>query len=316
MSSIHFRKLGIVDLDSSHPQAWLPILRSMGFDITSVFDGGSVRNKEYPYTFANKYGIPLIFQSLEEMAISENVEMVMIHSCNWDLHVSRALPFINLRKPIFIDKPIAGNVRDLATLASWVTSGCRITGGSALRYCREVSEEHSFSTEHGPIRSAMIGCGIDDFYYGIHAYALACGLMGRELLAVRHLDRRLGRHQIDMQWSEDRFVSLVVGTTNWLPFFATVIYSDLVRHIQVNTADLYHTLLAVTLPFLSGLEPHPPIPFTDLIIPEQAALAARLSFLQEGRWVSLQEIDMCDVGYDGDAFARAYQIKLSAGLNK
>ena len=39
-------KIGIVDLDTSHPQAWIPIEREMGHEVIGVWDGGSVHPKE------------------------------------------------------------------------------------------------------------------------------------------------------------------------------------------------------------------------------------------------------------------------------
>jgi len=301
-------KLGVVDLDTSHPHIWVPLLRRLGYDVAAVFDGGVVHKVGYADTFATKHAIPQVWRSVEDMASSDGVEMAIIHTCDWGLHAARAWPFIQLNKPIFIDKPIAGSMGDLAQLASWAAAGSRITGGSALRFCQEVLDEREFGLMHGPILSAMVGCGIDEFNYGIHAYALACGLMGPQLIAVRHLGVRRGRHQIDLRWNDDRYVSLVAAGANWLPFFATVIYQDTVRHFQVNTDALYQTLLTTTMPYLSGRRPDPPIPFAELIVPEKAALAARLSLLRQCAWVEMHELDASDVAFDGTAFARHYKI--------
>jgi len=38
-------KIGIVDLDTSHPQNWIPIERELGHEIVGLWDGGSVHPK-------------------------------------------------------------------------------------------------------------------------------------------------------------------------------------------------------------------------------------------------------------------------------
>ena len=65
------------------------------------------------------------------MAAHPDVHIAIVHSCNWDLHVSRAAPFVAQGKAVLIDKPIAGRLRDLQQLRTWADAGVRITGGSS-----------------------------------------------------------------------------------------------------------------------------------------------------------------------------------------
>jgi hypothetical protein len=45
-------RIGVVDLDTSHPQNWVPLERELGHAVVGGWDGGSVHPPEYPATFA------------------------------------------------------------------------------------------------------------------------------------------------------------------------------------------------------------------------------------------------------------------------
>src|SRR5437763_1376784 len=60
-------KMGIVELDTSHPAAWIPIERTLGHQITEVFDSGSVHPPGYAQRFASEHQIPKVFASRDEI---------------------------------------------------------------------------------------------------------------------------------------------------------------------------------------------------------------------------------------------------------
>ena len=128
-------KIGLVDLDTSHPGSWLPILRALGHEVIGVIDHGDVHPAGYATRFAAEHGIPRVFASLAETA--EAVDCAIVHSCNWDTHVARTRPFIDASKAVLMDKPLAGTVADLRQLEAWAARGARITGGSSVRWCAE-----------------------------------------------------------------------------------------------------------------------------------------------------------------------------------
>ena len=47
-------KLGMIDLDTSHPRNWLRVLREMGHDVVCAFDGGTVYPEGYAEEFAGE----------------------------------------------------------------------------------------------------------------------------------------------------------------------------------------------------------------------------------------------------------------------
>ncbi|HMK39412.1 MAG TPA: oxidoreductase, partial [Bacteroidota bacterium] len=61
-------RIGLVDLDTSHPKAFTDILRTMpGVDVTALWDGRDVWPEGYDRQFAADNNIPRVCSALEEM---------------------------------------------------------------------------------------------------------------------------------------------------------------------------------------------------------------------------------------------------------
>jgi hypothetical protein len=298
-------RIGVVDLDTSHPQNWIPLERELGHEVVGLWDGGSIHPTGYAEKFAQEQDVPRVFASLEEMV--PEVDCAIIHACNWDLHVERARPFIEAGKAVLIDKPVAGNARDLEQFIAWAGQGARITGGSSLRFCYETRAYLARPVEErGTPHTVLCGCAVDDFNYGIHAYAMLFGILGPGAVRVRHLGKNVQRH-VQITWADGRMGLLNLdAAANWLPFYATITTEKTVYHIG-GTEDLYKALLEATLPYLSGATDTPPVSLEALLEPEWCALAARMSWLDGDREVTLDEAKASAGGYDGAAFAEGYR---------
>lgn len=296
-------KIGIVDLDTSHPQNWIPLERELGHYVAGVWDGGEVHPPEYVADFAKKHELPKLFPTLEAMAAE--VDCAVLHSCNWDTRIDRARPFAAAGRAILLDKPVAGRPADLRQLLAWEAEGLRLSGGSSLRFCYEVQDYLARpESERGRPHTVICGCGVDEFNYGIHAYALLAGLLGSGARSVRHLGAG-GQRRVQVCWEDGRTGLLVIGpTSRWLPFHATVITDRDLSQFQVDAGRLYRALLEKVLPYLEGKAPAP-MPLRELMEPELWALAARRSWLEGDREVLLHELG--EEGYDGAAFARFYR---------
>lgn len=300
--------IGLVDLDTSHPQAWLPILRQLGYSVTGVFDGGTVYPSDYASGFARRNDIPLVFSGVEAMAEHPDIGIAIVHSCNWDLHVGRAAPFVANGKAVLIDKPIAGRLEDLRKFDVWHRSGARISGGSSLRFAPEIRALQEQFKREGKPRMILIGCGVDEFNYGIHAYAMAAGMLGTGIESVRHFGIQHGMHRIELRWHDGISVILLIGGGTWLPFYATIVHAASVEHIQLADANkLYLALIEQVMPYLSGAVAMPPVAFDELIEPELAALAAQISLKRDGAWVSLNDPSLTQAHYDGESFGHSYR---------
>ncbi|MCC6730997.1 MAG: Gfo/Idh/MocA family oxidoreductase [Chthonomonadales bacterium] len=297
-------RIGVVDLDTSHPQNWIPIERELGHEVLGVWDGGAVHPPEYVAAFARQHDVPRVYERLEVMAA--DVDVAVLHGCDWDTHVEKARPFVEAGKGVLIDKPIAGRARDLRQLAAWVDSGARITGGSSLRFCVETREWAGRpAEERGQPHTALCGCAVDEMNYGIHAYALLAGILGPGAASVRHIGGAPQRRVL-VRWPDGRCGIVIVGAAAaYHPFHATIVGDREVTHYRPNAAMLYRALLEATLPYLAGEAPAP-VAFADLVEPERWAIAAMQSWCAGDREVPLA--DLGEAGYDGAAFAASYRL--------
>lgn len=299
-------KIGVVDLDTSHPQNWIPIERELGHEVVGLWDGGSVHPAGYAEKFAAEHKVPKVYASLEAMAAE--VDCAIIHACNWDTHVEKARPFVDAGKSVLLDKPVAGNVRDIAQIKQWVRDGARISGGSSLRFCYETRDWLAKPVEErGAPHTVLCGCGVDEFNYGIHAYAMLSGILGPGIRTVRHLGKGVQR-RIEVVWENGTIGFLIIGKMDgWIPFHADIITNKGVAQYIADSAKLYRALLERVLPYLAGEIATPPVSIDALLEPELCALAARVSWNNGGKAVTLDELSPDTEGYDGAAFALEYQ---------
>lgn len=295
----------MVDLDTSHPRSWLRVLREMGHDVVCVFDGGTVYPEGYADEFAAEMNVPTVCTTVEEMV--DKVDAAIIHSCNWDLHVERARPFVEADLPVLIDKPMVGNMRDVERVSAWGDAGKVITGGSSFRWCEETLAFLAKPVEEvGTIHTAFAGCGADEFNYGSHAFANLFGLMGVGCERVRWLGEHV-QDQFELVWTDGRRGIVTVGRTAWLPNYATAVTEKTVVQSQPDVSLIYKALFRHDLPILAGKAE--PVPIRQLIEPELAAIAGLVSKRRDGEPVRLDALDVESPGYDGAAFAREYREK-------
>lgn len=301
------KRIGHVDLDTSHPQSWIPIERELGYDVIGVLDHGDIHPEGYAKDFAEKHGVPNVFSRIEDMI--DAVDIAIIHSCNWDKHIERARAFVDAGKAVLIDKPMVGTLADLHTLLEWEKRGARVTGGSSLYFANEAVEFlQSPIEERGTPRFVYAGCGVDEYNYGIHAYALAHALMGPGAQSARYLGNAGSQIQVEATWTDGRRAIIAVGKADaYLPFYATVVTERSVHHLQVNNRNLYRALLSKALPYLSG-ESDAPAPLAQLLEVERIAIAAYLSRENNGVTVQVNDIPWNHRSYDGRAFEAEYRL--------
>ena len=81
------------------------------FQLTAVYS----RTLQQAQTFASDYAVTLLFDSLEEMAQSDQIDAVYIASPN-ALHCQQALLFMRHHKHVICEKPLASNLREVETM--------------------------------------------------------------------------------------------------------------------------------------------------------------------------------------------------------
>lgn len=297
-------RIGLVDLDTSHPQAFAPLLAERGHDVVAIVGGDTVVDDEYTQQYAQEHGIETVAQRPED--IVDQIDIAFLHSVNWDDHVGRLEPFVRAGIPAKVCKPFAGNAADLDQLESWVADGAVIAGGSALRWSAAGAARPDSTSGF----AVTYGHPLD---YGIHAFSLLSGIMGPGITCARALDE--DGAQVQLRWNDRRTAIVhVLPAGGGYGFYASVAGPDGVEFVDATGTDLYGPFLDVTLAHLTGTE-QLPVSFAELVEPERAIIAARASAAHDGAWIELRGDDRLAQGaFDGAPFAREYAAKRRTAL--
>jgi len=294
-------RMGLVDLCTSHPGSFVPILRQMdGVEVAAVYDSGAARPDGYAEQFAAEHAIPHACERLEDML--DLVDAAIVHSADWDSHLDRARPFIEAGKPVYIDKPVVANLRDLNELLNLEAKhGTLIMGGSSLRWAAEVQELRDRVAERGEVVSAF-GSGPGDFFnYGIHTIEMLGGLLGSGVRSVTWVASRGTTDVFHAAYSDGRMALFQLGSPHH-EWQVTVTTTGGGATATVDAGKLYEALLRH---YLAALETgQAPVPLRDVLESIQVALAAKVS--RRTRQPAFLDELTEDERFDGHAFNAEY----------
>jgi predicted dehydrogenase len=188
-------RLGLIGLDTSHVIAFTSLLNETnnknyvpGGKVVVAYKGGSPdlessasRVDGYAKQLQDKYGVKMT-ASIEELC--QQVDAVLLESVDGRPHLEQARPVIKAGKPMFIDKPVAGSLRDAIHIYRLARENkVPVFSSSAYRFYDSLVEVKK--AEVGQIRS-VISYGPaslephhpDLFWYGIHPTEALFTLMG------------------------------------------------------------------------------------------------------------------------------------------
>ena len=303
-------KIGVVDLCTSHPENFVPILRELGCEIRCVWDSGDVRPSEFAEEFAKKFNIPHVCESLEEMV--EEVEAAIIHSANWDAHIERAIPFVKAGKYVCIDKPMVGRVADVNKMIDLdIHYPGRIFGGSACQFAEEVlGMRHELDDADRIVSALAIGCN-DLISYGIHTIEMAQAILGYDVQFVECIDdERLGNYRVHFARGFDLHTHMHNPRYGWFMLVNTM--KKGILSTEIDTAGLYRSFLTTFIDFTSGRTDNWLLP--ERLQPILVVIAMKRARMMIGQRVYLE--DLCEKeGFDGSWFANAYRNSRSRGSN-
>jgi hypothetical protein len=179
-------RLGMIGLDTSHVIAFTRLINDPaakdhvpGAKVVAAFKGGSPdieaswsRIDRFTEQLQKDFGIQLV-DSIEELC--EQVDAILLMSVDGRPHLEQARPVIQAGKPLFIDKPLAGSLRDAIEIARLAKAeGVPWFSSSSYRYYDSLVELKN--RDLGEIRGAISygPCSYeprhpDLFWYGVHA---------------------------------------------------------------------------------------------------------------------------------------------------
>lgn len=302
-------RIGTVNIDTSHAPAFADLfLHGDVARYTAIYNDG-FRTDEEVDTFIKNYGLEARYRSLDEMA--KNVDLAFIQSCNWDRHIELASPFLKAGIPVFIDKPIAGNLKDCLALEKLAEEGHVILGTSAMRYTYERDSFFAVPEEQrGRILHVSTMVGVDEFNYAIHSVESILGfLKGDSAVSCRYI----GGGLVGDVPSDSYYVRFASGATacyhiclkGWQPSTVLVMTEKTSFAYKLDVNKLYEAMLKHVSAWLEG-KPNDLVSVPDMTMAVKVMLAGKKSKANGGTEERLDALTESDPCFDGYAFERFY----------
>jgi predicted dehydrogenase len=189
-------KAGIIGLDTSHVTAFTKLLNAdkprpelAGVRVVAAYPGGSPdipssRNRVAGFTreLQDKYGVAIV-GSIDELL--GKVDVVLLESVDGRPHLEQAVPVLKAKKPVFIDKPVAGSLADTIAIFELAReTGTPCFSSSSLRFSPGIAP-----LAHDLKLGDVVGCETygpceieehhpDLFWYGVHGVEALYTIMG------------------------------------------------------------------------------------------------------------------------------------------
>lgn len=218
-----------------------------------------------------------------------HVDAAIISTDDGDDHVRRARPFIEAGLPVFVDKPMATNVPDLAQFLRWHLDGRTILSTSGLRYAVETREITARRGELGELRWLTSFTTKTWKRYGIHALEALHPVTGPGFLHARTEHQR-GADIV--QLAHRSGVQVTLAAIHDAPGSMGAIHAYGTRgHLPVRFADTYSAFRAQLVAFIEMLRTGVrPLPFSHTVELMAVIIAGIRSRVENGRTVWLREI--------------------------
>ena len=187
-------RIGMIGLDSSHAGAFARLLNEpsneyhvAGGKVVVAYAGGSddfefshSRVEAFTREMVGQFGVQLVDSP---RAVAEVCDVVFITSVDGRVHLSQLKEILPLKRPTFIDKPVATSLADAGEIYRLAgNAGVPVVSSSALRF----TDAFVGAMKRGP---ATGGCDVFGplpfeptqygwFWYGVHAIELVVAAMG------------------------------------------------------------------------------------------------------------------------------------------
>lgn len=214
-------RIGIIGCDTSHATAFTESINNPdakghvpGGKVTGAFKGGSKdipssanRVEEYAKTLAEKYGVKF-YDSIEELC--QNVDAVLLESVDGRPHLDQVRPVLKAKKIVFVDKPMAGSLRDVREIFRLAKEAeTPIFSSSALRFAKSTQAVKAGSIGKVNYVETFGPCELephhpDLFWYGVHGTEALFTVMGTGCESVQRQKTPEGKIEVVGTWKDGR----------------------------------------------------------------------------------------------------------------
>ena len=298
-------RLGIVGTDTSHAPAFARIFNDTaakehipGARVVVAFKGGTADNPHsadrvdgYAEQIRTNYGVRFVDTI---PALCEQVDAVLLLSVDGRPHLEQVRPVIAARKPVFIDKPMAGSLRDVVEIFRLArTAGVPMFSASSLRFGSNTLAARAGAI--GTITNALTSspCELephhpDLFWYGVHGTESLFTVLGPGCVSVQRGKTPAGKIEVSGVWTNG-----ARGTFREDPKYG-VSAEGTKGVMPVGNFDGYAPLAQEIMKFFrSGVSPVPPQETVEIFAFMEAADESKR---RGGKTVDVQQL-LRDAGW-------------------
>lgn len=303
-------RVGIIGLDTSHVIAFTTLLNDVehpqhvpGAKVVAAFQGGSddiessySRVEGFTQRLREEFGVEIV-PTIE--ALCDKVDAVLLESVDGRPHLEQVKPVFAAGKPVFIDKPLAGTLKDAVEIYMLGKShGVPWFSSSSYRYYESLTDLQA--QDVGDIRAA-ISYGPahleehhpDLFWYGVHPAEALFTVMGRGCERVV----RTSTDDTDVvtgTWSGGRTGTLYGLRTGATPH-QVILFGTTAVARQEGSGDYAPLVREIVKFFQTGVAPISPEETIELFAFMEAADESKR---RDGAPVSLSEV-LAKAGWPG-----------------
>ena len=211
-------RIGIIGLDTSHSPSFAAQINdpsnAYGCRVIAAYVGGSPdipssvnRLDQYTKQVRDSLGVEIV-SSIEELC--KKIDGVLLESVDGRPHLEQVKPVLNAKKPVFIDKPMAGSLTEVIEIFRLAKkAGVPCWSSSSLRYSPGIA-----SVRTDPEFGGVMGCDAwspcpleehhpDLYWYGIHGVETLFTVMGPGCETVQRVQTNDFEHVAGV-WNDGR----------------------------------------------------------------------------------------------------------------
>lgn len=264
-------RLGMIGLDTSHAVEFTRLLNQTnhkdhvpGGRVVAAFKGGSPdieaswsRVEGYTRQLQEQFGVRIV-ASIEELC--QQVDAVLLESVDGRTHLAQARPVIQARKPLFIDKPLAGSLKDASEIVRLAQQAkVPVFSSSAYRFYDSLRDLKA--TPVGEVRT-VISWGPAHrephhpslFWYGIHPTEALFAVLGtgcESVVCIAGTDADV----VTGRWSDGRLGTLVALRRGATPHKVVVFGSKAVAEQRAGGESYAPLVREIMKFFQTGVAP-------------------------------------------------------------
>jgi predicted dehydrogenase len=240
-------RIGIVGTENTHVDHMIRYLNidqaRPGFRVVGLAGGPAERTD----ALAADAAIEHVVDSVEDLL--DHADALVVADRHGGKHLAHARPFLELGRPVLVDKPLACEVADAeAMLSLAAATGAPLTSYSTLRYVPDTEKLIDRISTLGTLQAVVLSGPADPasehggiFFYGVHMVDIALRLAGSSPGAVRVQRTPSTVVATCLAGAVHVTVHFVTapGATSRIPFHALAVGDEAIASSEIGTPGNY-----------------------------------------------------------------------------